>query len=127
MADEGAFDRFIERWRRNEGGAERANYALFLIELCELLGLERPVPADATHERNDYVFERDVPVADDGGKVSHKRIDLYRRGCFVLEAKQSRIKGGAKEVAVSADQIALPAWRRTKRAGGAARIAAGTC
>jgi SAM-dependent methyltransferase len=108
VADEGAFDRFIERWRRNEGGAERANYALFLIELCDLLGLERPAPADATHERNDYVFERDVPTTDDDGKVSHKRIDLYRRGCFVLEAKQSRIKGGTKEVPIAPDQIALP-------------------
>lgn len=108
VADDGAFDRFIERWRRNEGGAERANYALFLIELCELLGLERPAPADATHERNDYVFERDVPMVDDDGRISHKRIDLYRRGCFVLEAKQSRIKGGAKEVPLAPDQIALP-------------------
>lgn len=108
MADEGAFDNFIERWRRNEGGAERANYALFLIELCELLGLERPVPADATHDHNDYVFERVVTTVDDDGKVNHRRIDLYRRGCFVLEAKQSRIKGAAKEVPFVPDQIALP-------------------
>lgn len=118
MADERAFDRFIERWRRNEGGAERANYALFLIELCELLGLERPVPADATHERNDYVFERDVAMTDDDGKVSHKRIDLYRRGCFVLEAKQSRIRGGKKEVALGTDQIALPGLGADEEARG---------
>ena len=108
MADEGAFDRFIERWRRNEGGAERANFPLFLTELCALLGLPTPDPADATHERNDYVFERDVTIADDDGKVTHRRIDLYRRGCFVLEAKQSRIKGGAKEVPFAPEQDALP-------------------
>jgi hypothetical protein len=52
-ADEGAFDRFIERWRRNEGGAERANFPLFLTELCALLDLPQPDPADATHEHND--------------------------------------------------------------------------
>ncbi|GAO40736.1 hypothetical protein SCH01S_51_00680 [Sphingomonas changbaiensis NBRC 104936] len=98
MADEGAFDRFIERWRKNEGGAERANFPLFLTELCALLDLPQPDPADATHEHNDYVFERDVTTIEDDGKISHKRIDLYRRGSFVLEAKQSRIKGAAKEV-----------------------------
>lgn len=108
MADEGAFDRFIERWRRNEGGAERANFPLFLTELCALLDLPQPDPADATHERNDYVFERDVTIVDDDGKVTHRRIDLYRRGCFVLEAKQSRIKGGAKEVPLAPEQDALP-------------------
>lgn len=108
MADEGAFDRFIERWRRNEGGAERANFALFLTELCALLDLPQPDPADATHEHNDYVFERDVTTVDDDGKINHRRIDLYRRGCFVLEAKQSRIKGAAKEVPFAPEQDALP-------------------
>ena len=66
MADEGAFDRFIERWRRNEGGAERANFPLFLTELCALLDLPQPDPADATHEHNDYVFERDVTIVSGG-------------------------------------------------------------
>jgi hypothetical protein len=35
-------DEFIERRRKNEGGAERANYALFLTELCTLLDLPQP-------------------------------------------------------------------------------------
>lgn len=108
MTDGRTFDRFIERWRHNEGGAERANFPLFLTELCALLGLPQPDPADATHERNDYVFERDVPMTDEDGRISHKRIDLYRRGCFVLEAKQSRIRGGAKEVPLGPGQTALP-------------------
>jgi hypothetical protein len=108
VADEEAFDRFIDRWRRNEGGAERANFPLFLTELCGLLDLPQPDPADATHERNDYVFERDVTIADDDGRISHRRIDLYRRGCFILEAKQSRQKGGAKEVSLPSDQGVLP-------------------
>jgi hypothetical protein len=34
-----AIERFVERWRRNEGGAERANFPLFLTELCALLEL----------------------------------------------------------------------------------------
>ena len=62
-------------------------------------GLEPPDPADASTERNDYVFERIVREVGRDGTVSHRRIDLYRRGAFVLEAKQSRQrKGGEKEV-----------------------------
>jgi hypothetical protein len=37
------------------------------------------------------------PAAD--GSIASRRIDLYKRGCFVLEAKQSRQQGaGPKEV-----------------------------
>jgi type I restriction-modification system DNA methylase subunit len=117
VADEGAFDRFIDRWRRNEGGAERANFPLFLTELCALLALPQPDPADATHEHNDYVFERAVTFHDADGKTGHGRIDLYRRGCFVLEAKQSRQKGGAKEVALTPElDLGLEAARGRRSA-----------
>ena len=102
--DPAAIDAFIARWRDNEGGAERANYVLFLTELCHLLDLPQPDPAAATHDRNDYVFERAVTFADDAGRTGHGRIDLYRRGRFVLEAKQSREPGGRKAVA----QATLP-------------------
>ncbi|WP_426131737.1 hypothetical protein [Pararhizobium sp. PWRC1-1] len=47
---------FITRWQGQEGGQERANYALFLTELCDLLGLAHADPASATTEGNDYVF-----------------------------------------------------------------------
>lgn len=79
-------DEFISRWSKNTGGAERANYALFLTELCAALNLDNPEPASADTNRNDYVFERAVRRRDGSGG----RIDLYKRGCFVLEAKQSR-------------------------------------
>jgi hypothetical protein len=51
-------DAFIARWQGREGGQERANYALFLSEPCDLLGVRRPDPASASSEDNDYVFER---------------------------------------------------------------------
>jgi hypothetical protein len=108
VSDPAAIAAFIARWRANEGGAERANYVLFLTELCALLGLPRPDPADATHDRNDYVFERAVDAVDPAGQVSHRRIDLYRRDCFVLEAKQSREPGGKKAVALLPEQAYLP-------------------
>jgi hypothetical protein len=89
---------FIRRWQGREGGQERANYALFLSELCDAIGVPRPDPAAQDTAGNDYVFERTVDEPDGQGSVSHRRIDLYKRNCFVLEAKQSRQKGGKKEV-----------------------------
>ena len=87
---------FIKRWSDREGGAERANYALFLVELCDLIGVQRPEPAGQETERNEYVFERAVRFHHDDGSTSPGRIDLYKKNCFVLEAKQSkkREKGG---------------------------------
>ena len=35
-------DHFIARWTAREGGAERANYQVFLAELCDVLGVARP-------------------------------------------------------------------------------------
>lgn len=93
---------FIARWQGQEGGQERANYSLFLTELCDVLDLPHPDPAGATRERNDYVFERVVTHhRDDGDAIG--RIDLYRKGSFVLEAKQSRWKGGEKAIAGQSD------------------------
>jgi hypothetical protein len=91
-------DAFMARWQGREGGQERANYAPFLSELCDVLGVARPDPAGATTENNNYVFERAVRETQPDGTTSVRRIDLYKRGCFVLEAKQSRQKGGAKEI-----------------------------
>lgn len=89
---------FIARWQGQEGGQERANYALFLTELCDVLDLPHPDVAKATHAHNDYVFERAVQRHLADGDAAG-RIDLYKRNSFVLEAKQSRWKGGAKEIA----------------------------
>jgi hypothetical protein len=90
-----AVEAFIRRWQDREGGQERANYVTFLNELIALLRLPPPDPAAATHEHNDYVFERAVRKHKDEGD-SHGRIDLYKKNSFVLEAKQSRLKGVKK-------------------------------
>ncbi|MEJ8628845.1 hypothetical protein P0F65_00885 [Sphingomonas sp. I4] len=89
MATAAAIEAFIRRWQACEGGAERANYALFLTELCAIIGVAPPDPAHATSTRNDYVFERAVVLPGEE-EDRRGRIDLYKRGCFVLEAKQSR-------------------------------------
>ncbi len=74
---------FIDRWQAS-GAAERANYQLFLSELCGLIGVEQPHPKTAHEDENSYVFEKVVPSAHGTANF----IDLYKRGCFVLEAKQ---------------------------------------
>jgi hypothetical protein len=113
---------FITRWQGREGGQERANYGLFLSELCDLLGVGRPEPASATTEHNDYVFERAVKEPLGEGSFTTRRIDLYKRGAFVLEAKQSRQKGGKKEIEGEAGDLS-GGQQATKNIGkrGAAR------
>ena len=78
---------FLDRWEAS-GAAERANYALFLSELCDVLGVPRPEPTGQDDAHNAYVLERAVPFQNPDGSTTVKRIDLYKRGCFVLEAKQ---------------------------------------
>jgi hypothetical protein len=81
---------FIERWQ-GSGANERANYVMFLTELCALLDLPQPEPA-RDDGSTDYRFEYPVKLRDDDGKASTGRIDLYRKGAFVLEAKQGTDK-----------------------------------
>jgi SAM-dependent methyltransferase len=89
---------FIKRWSNREGGQERANYSLFLTELCDVIEAAHPDPASASHEMNDYVFERRVERRMAEGTVESGRIDLYKRGHFILEAKQSRLKAALRTV-----------------------------
>ena len=88
---------FLSRWR-GSAAAERANYQLFLTELCDYLSLPRPDPAVADTRRNAYVFERSVTLSDGFGESSTGFIDLYKRGCFVLEAKQGGLDSGPKSL-----------------------------
>ncbi|MHC1789527.1 class I SAM-dependent DNA methyltransferase [Solidesulfovibrio sp.] len=96
---------FIARWERSQA-AERANAQLFLAELCDVLDVSRPDPAVNDPTSDAYVFERGVVFQNGDGTTSLGRIDLYRRGCFVLETKQ-----GASAKAEDAPEPARP--RRT--------------
>jgi hypothetical protein len=82
---------FINAWKAS-GGAERANYVLFLSELCDQLGVPRPEPTKTDDNGNSYVFERTVTFQHGDGSTSPNYIDLYKRGCFILEAKQGSNK-----------------------------------
>ena len=86
--DPATIEAFIGRWEKS-GGSEMANFQPFANELCDLLGVPKPDPAQEQVERNDYVFERRVDYKFDDGTTARRRIDLYKRDCFVMEAKQS--------------------------------------
>jgi hypothetical protein len=102
---------FINRWQ-NSGAAERANYQLFLSELCDLLGVPRPQPSKPDDEENAYVFERSVTFHHPDGSTSTGRIDLYKRACFILEAKQGVEK---KEKEAMLSEVAQTKQRRAKK------------
>lgn len=100
---------FIARWSP-AGGGERSNYQMFLTELSELIGAPRPNPAVENESQNDYVFERRVAALSLEGAATQNYIDLYKRGCFVLEAKQSaKRQKQLKEISQLA--MDLPAMR----------------
>ncbi|WP_075996055.1 class I SAM-dependent DNA methyltransferase [Salaquimonas pukyongi] len=98
MSADDQLEAFIKRWQENAGGAERANFPLFLTELCEIVGVEKPEPASTDTENNAYVFERAVTFREAGNRTGHGRIDLYKRGSFVLEAKQSVKRASQKKL-----------------------------
>ena len=64
----------------------------FLIDLCRLLGVDVPHPTP----EQDYMFERPINFRHGDGSTSAGRIDLYRRGSFVLESKKLKAGGHAK-------------------------------
>ncbi|MEP2704494.1 MAG: type IIL restriction-modification enzyme MmeI [Roseibium sp.] len=72
---------------------------------------DRSKPATGDGENNDYRFERPVTFTHTGRK-SRGRIDLYKRGCFILEAKQ----GGGKVNPEDQDQLKLLADKDAPKA-----------
>ena len=86
---------FIPRWTESSA-SERANKDAFLLELCDVLGVPRPDPTTGDAAADRYVFERDAVLVAEGQKRSISKIDLYKDGCFLLEAKQGSEKGSPK-------------------------------
>ncbi|MFH1500033.1 MAG: DNA methyltransferase [Verrucomicrobiota bacterium] len=90
-----AVAKFIARWSKAEA-AERANYQMFLTELCDLLGVDHPDPAGADNAFNRYVFDRSIVRTKHDSTTVTVYADLYKRGSFILETKQgANAKSGA--------------------------------
>lgn len=84
-AEQAAAEAFIAKWQ-GVAASELSTSQSFLIDLCALLGVDAP---HATPEQ-DYMFERPITFHHGDGSTSAGRIDLYRRGAFVLESKKVR-------------------------------------
>lgn len=87
--------KFIENWSGARVG-ERASFQPFIWQLCEILGVEAPDrdrPGDP-----DYGFERPVRLSESCKSAGLKPslMDLYRRRCFVMEAKPSERRDRAR-------------------------------
>lgn len=112
-----SLDGLIAKWEHS-GGSERANYQLFVLDLCDALGVPRPEPAAENNALNDYVFERRIDFKHPDGSRTAGYLDCYKRDCFVLEAKQSAKRVKPK----SEDQFAvIPEEAAQQRLGHAKR------
>jgi hypothetical protein len=79
---------FIDKWLGIKGGAERANYGQFINDFCQALSI--PVPGVAEQGAlSDYQFDGPIPGGALAGGTGFA--DLYKRGAFILEAKQSKL------------------------------------
>ena len=102
---------FVAKWAESSA-SERANKDAFLLELCDVLGVPRPDAATGDRDRDHYVFERDAVVSHEGGKLTVGKIDLYKEGCFLLEAKQGSEAGDRR---VGTARRNTPAWNIAMR------------
>ncbi|MGQ0696823.1 MAG: class I SAM-dependent DNA methyltransferase [Panacagrimonas sp.] len=80
---------FIAKWS-GLSASELSTSQSFLIDLCRLLGVDAPHPTT----EQEYLFERAITFTHGDGSHSAGRIDLYRRGCFVLESKKLKAEVG---------------------------------
>ncbi len=97
---------FITRWQ-NSGAAERANYQMFLSELCDIIGVPRPDPTSPDPSKNRYVFDRAITRTYPDGTTTTNYIDLYKAGHFVNETKQGL------SIDATPDELAKPTATKT--------------
>ncbi len=100
---------FVTKWANVAvlPATELATAQSFVRDLCDLLAVPHP---HATAEQ-DYQFERPVTFLHGDGSASPGRIDCYRRGAFVLEAKKLRVAPGSRAV----DEALLRARSQAER------------
>ncbi len=102
-------DELLKKWLGKQGAGERAEYQQFLTEFMQALGV--PTPGDPGFATDDYRFEAPVKSEVVYGRSGTKRIDLYKRDHFILEAKQTRMTPG--EAAPDLDLPEPPPKRST--------------
>lgn len=98
-------EELIEKWWGKPGGQEKANFSPFIADLCEVLGVERPGAAEKG-KLGSYEYEASVPGGSFRSTKGTGAIDLYKRGHFILEAKQSYIK--PEQIPLDLDAVGVP-------------------
>ncbi len=80
----------FEARSQNSGGAERANYGLFLQDLCDLIGVPRPDPMTDNPAHDAYVLERPVERLVMATIPNVLRVALIFTNAVALSSKPNR-------------------------------------
>lgn len=114
MSDSDRINAFIADWAVT-GGSELANTQSLVNGLCTLVGVDTPRGSQTDDANNDYVFERRVFQDNGDSTISFGRLDAYKRGCFVLEAKQGSDADREAASRGERDLFGKPAAERVKQ------------
>jgi methylase of polypeptide subunit release factors len=114
VSDNDKLESFIADWAIT-GGSELANTQSFVNGLAALIGVPAPKGSQADDAQNDYVFERRVFQDNGDGTTSFGRLDAYKRGSFVLEAKQGTDADREAAKRGEADFFGKPASEKLKQ------------
>src|ERR1035437_9243797 len=92
---------FISHWT-GATASEQSISQQFLCDLCELLD----VPQPGNKRNGSYTFEFHVSELQPDATIKDRRIDLYKRVCFVLESKKfQEAKPDSSQVELTAQKI----------------------
>jgi hypothetical protein len=114
VSDNDKLESFIADWAIT-GGSELANTQSFVNGLAALIGVDPPKGSQSDDAQNDYVFERRVFQDNGDGTTSFGRLDAYKRGSFVLEAKQGTDADREAATRGEADFFGKPASEKLKQ------------
>jgi hypothetical protein len=100
-------------WLQTRSATVQERYAIisqpFLLELCDLLDVDHP----GSQRNGSYTFEFHVNEIQADGSTALGRIDLYKRGCFILESKKFQKKIVEQtSVELAAEQMGAVAKRK---------------
>lgn len=94
---------FITYWS-DASASERSHSQRFLTELCDLL----EVPPPDNKPDAGYYFEYPITEHHADGTTSQGRVDLYKRGSFVLESKQfQEARAEASQLELAAEEAGV--------------------
>ena len=101
-------DDFISHWK-GATAPEQSISQQFLCELCDLLD----VPQPGNQRNGSYTFEFHVSETQHDGTAKDRRIDFYRRACFVLESKKFQEKVAEQsQLELAAEKMGAVARRK---------------